>query len=95
MQKIPVLLWGGAVGGFGCTDAAALDVIHRFGGSTTFVRRRLLKIGRRASRTACRRGASHDSRGYRASRPTDQNSFSGSSFSADICSRSARMWSPQ
>ncbi|MCF5467905.1 DUF1534 domain-containing protein [Pseudomonas syringae] len=30
--------------------------------------RRALRIGRRASRTACRRGASHDSRDYRSSR---------------------------
>ncbi|AVB13103.1 hypothetical protein BKM09_017445 [Pseudomonas amygdali pv. morsprunorum] len=32
--------------------------------------RRLFRIGRRASRNACRRGASHDSGDYRSSRPS-------------------------
>ncbi|MBN3469867.1 DUF1534 domain-containing protein [Pseudomonas savastanoi pv. phaseolicola] len=52
--------------------------------------RHLFRIGRGASRAACdaeRRTIIWGSSG--------QNSFNGSSFSADICSRSARIWSPQ
>ncbi|RXT78578.1 hypothetical protein B1F73_28255 [Pseudomonas syringae] len=57
---------------------------HRFAPHRTF------RIGRGASRTACdaeRRTITWGSSG--------QNSFNGSSFSAAICSRRARIWSPQ